>query len=151
MSSAKAIKLSNANYKKLLASQIPERTWNTIVAAAAIIDDKMPHEVIETSETLYKAIKSLAQCKVYHELDDGTKMPHLWQYRVAMRDHLKQLKSTALAHLDESHWINQVLNEYKIQNYTNIQFALYTIIARYENVHNLEALIDNVYIENEIA
>lgn len=127
-------------------NHLPPRTWNTLVAAAAIIENKMPYEVAHDVKHLYTVLKSLASFKLVVESCE-----HLWQYRVAMINQEKTLIEMHLPHIYEHSWYYTVIDMFRNQNYTAILSCLYNIIAAHEDVSNLEDLIDAVSITSSDA
>ncbi len=127
--------------KVAVPSNLPPRTWKTLVAAAAIIEDKMPHEVVHDVKYLYTVLKALAAYKI-----DAEKNEHLWQYRVAMGNHEKELIDTYLPDIDYHTWYYEVIELFRRQNYTGVLACLHEVIRSYELVSNLEELIDAVSI-----
>jgi hypothetical protein len=127
--------------KVAVPSNLPPRTWKTLVAAAAIIENKMPYEVVHDVKYLYTVLKSLAAYKLNAE-----KSEHLWQYRIAMSNYENQMIEYYLPHIDEHVWYYEVIELFRRQNYSAIQSCLYEVIKTYEIVSNLEELIDAVSI-----
>lgn len=122
-------------------SYLPSRTWKTLVAAAAIIENKMPEEVVHDVKHLYAVLKSLAAFK--HQVE---KCDHLWQYRTAMINHETALIHSHLHHIEEHPWYYSVIDLFRKQNYSAILSCLHSVIETHEHVANLEELIDAVSI-----
>jgi hypothetical protein len=127
--------------KVAVPSYLPPRTCKTLVAAAAIIENKMPSEVVHDVKYLYTVLKALAAYKL-----DAEKSEHLWQYRIAMANYEMELIDTHLPHVNEHVWYYEVIELFRRQNYSAILACLYEVIRSYELVSNLEDLIDAVSI-----